>query len=90
MFTVFFSPLNLENIIYIFLRLALGKNDSKKENAAGGLKRGIGLLAAVNIIISVMIGSGIFVSPTAALKYSGSVGFCLVIWASCGVVSLLG
>ncbi|CAD7080758.1 unnamed protein product [Hermetia illucens] len=55
-----------------------------------GLQRRLGLLAAVNIIIGVMIGSGIFVSPTAALKYSGSVGLCLIVWAACGIVSLLG
>lgn len=55
-----------------------------------GLKRGIGLMGAVNIIIGVMIGSGIFVSPADALKYSGSIGFCLVVWTVCGVISLLG
>lgn len=47
-------------------------------------------MAAVNVIISVMIGSGIFVSPTAALKYSGSIGMCLVVWTACGVISLMG
>lgn len=35
-------------------------------------------------------GSGIFVSPTSALERSGSVGFCLIVWASCGLLSLLG
>lgn len=55
-----------------------------------GMTRNIGLMAAVNIIISVMIGSGIFVSPTAALRYSGSVGFCLIVWVACGIISLLG
>lgn len=55
-----------------------------------GLKRNIGLMGAINIIIGVMIGSGIFVSPTDALKYSGSLGLCLVVWAGCGVISLLG
>ncbi|XP_059613552.1 b(0,+)-type amino acid transporter 1-like [Phlebotomus argentipes] len=60
------------------------------EKKAVGLQRELGLLAAVNIIIGVMIGSGIFVSPTAALKYSGSVGMCLVVWAVCGVISLIG
>ncbi|XP_053676020.1 b(0,+)-type amino acid transporter 1-like [Anopheles nili] len=55
-----------------------------------GLKREMGLMSAINVIISVMIGSGIFVSPTAALRYSGSVGFCLVVWTVCGGISLLG
>lgn len=56
----------------------------------GGPERTIGLLAAINIIIGVIIGSGVFVTPTAALRYSGSVGFTLVVWAACGCVSLMG
>jgi len=35
-------------------------------------------------------GSGIFVSPSSALERSGSVGFCLIIWMSCGILSLMG
>lgn len=58
--------------------------------AAGGPERTIGLLAAINIIIGVIIGSGVFVTPTAALRYSGSVGFTLIVWAACGVISLMG
>ncbi|XP_063986665.1 b(0,+)-type amino acid transporter 1-like [Diachasmimorpha longicaudata] len=54
------------------------------------LKRELGLFSAVNFILAVMIGSGIFVSPTSALERSGSLGFCLIIWASCGILSLLG
>lgn len=55
-----------------------------------GLQRTMGLVAAVNVIVGVMIGSGIFVSPTAALEYSGSVGMSLVVWLVCGIISLLG
>nr|CAD7586636.1 unnamed protein product [Timema genevievae] len=54
------------------------------------LKRELGLFSAVNLIIGVMIGSGIFVSPASALERSGSVGLCLIVWAVCGVISLLG
>lgn len=54
------------------------------------LKRELGLFSAVNLILGVMIGSGIFVSPAAALEHSGSVGLCLVIWTLSGIISLLG
>lgn len=56
----------------------------------GDLKRELGLFSAVNLILGVMIGSGIFVSPAAALAYSGSVGLCLVIWTLSGIIALLG
>lgn len=64
--------------------------NAKDEKADVGLKRNIGLLSAINIIIGVMIGSGIFVSPTAALRFAGSVWFCLIVWVVCGVISFLG
>lgn len=54
------------------------------------LRREIGLFSAVNLIIGVMIGSGIFVSPASALEYSGSVALCLIIWTVSGIISLLG
>ena len=36
------------------------------------------------------VGSGIFVSPKGVLKYTESVGLCLVIWVASGFVALLG
>lgn len=54
------------------------------------LKRELGLFSAVNLILGVMIGSGIFVSPASALEYSGSVALCLIIWTASGIISLLG
>ncbi|XP_054274952.1 b(0,+)-type amino acid transporter 1-like [Macrosteles quadrilineatus] len=68
--------------------------DIKGKDVAGSqdinLKRELGLFSAVSLIISVMIGSGIFVSPSSALQRSGSVGEALVVWAACGGISLLG
>lgn len=61
------------------------KQDGKVE-----LKRELGLFSAINLILAVMIGSGIFVSPASALQHSGSVAMCIIIWAVCGVISLLG
>ncbi|XP_075982897.1 b(0,+)-type amino acid transporter 1-like [Anticarsia gemmatalis] len=54
------------------------------------LKRELGLFSAINLILGVMIGSGIFVSPSSALEHSGSVALCLIIWTVSGVISLLG
>ncbi|XP_054264038.1 b(0,+)-type amino acid transporter 1-like [Macrosteles quadrilineatus] len=54
------------------------------------LKRELGLFSAVSLIISVMIGAGIFVSPSSALVRAGSVGEALIVWAVCGAISLLG
>lgn len=65
----------------------MNENRSKGEVR---LKRRMGLFSAVNVILAVMIGSGIFVSPSSALKYSGSVGMTIVVWISCGLVSCLG
>lgn len=54
------------------------------------LRRELGLFSAVNLILGVMIGSGIFVSPASALENSGSVALCLIIWTVSGIISLLG
>lgn len=67
-----------------------GNNMESNTGSTVKLKRELGLFSAVNLILGVMIGSGIFVSPAAALEYSGSVGLCLVIWTLSGVISLLG
>ena len=64
--------------------------DEGKGSGKIALKRELGLFSAVSIIVAVMIGSGIFVSPTSALERSGSVGLCLIVWATCGLLSLLG
>nr|XP_061796465.1 b(0,+)-type amino acid transporter 1-like [Nerophis lumbriciformis] len=54
------------------------------------LQKEVGLLSAVCLIVGTMIGSGIFISPKAVLLNSGDVGPCLLIWAACGVLAILG
>lgn len=70
--------------------LFAAKDKAEEPAEKVGLKREMGLLSAINVIIGVMIGSGIFISPQAALQYSGSIGACLVVWIACGFISLLG
>lgn len=64
--------------------------NEKPKSEGTQLKRELGLFSAINMILGVMIGSGIFVSPAPALEYSGSVAMCIIIWTSCGLISLLG
>ncbi|XP_045776167.1 b(0,+)-type amino acid transporter 1-like isoform X1 [Maniola jurtina] len=70
--------------------------DTVKNNTASlcgsnvKLRRELGLFSAVNLILGVMIGSGIFVSPASALEHSGSVALCLIVWTVSGIISLLG
>uniref|UniRef100_A0A1B6LT43 Amino acid permease/ SLC12A domain-containing protein n=1 Tax=Graphocephala atropunctata TaxID=36148 RepID=A0A1B6LT43_9HEMI len=67
-----------------------GTSQSKPAPERLNLKRELNLYSAVSLIITVMIGGGIFVSPSSALQRAGSVGEALVVWVVCGVLSLLG
>ncbi|XP_056640503.1 b(0,+)-type amino acid transporter 1 isoform X3 [Diorhabda sublineata] len=60
------------------------------EDDAIHLKRRVGLISGVALIVGTMIGSGIFVSPSGLLERTGSVGMSFVIWMACGLLSLLG
>uniref|UniRef100_A0A0P5JBS7 b(0,+)-type amino acid transporter 1 n=1 Tax=Daphnia magna TaxID=35525 RepID=A0A0P5JBS7_9CRUS len=54
------------------------------------MNRRVGLFSGVALVVGTMIGSGIFVSPGNLLGNAGSPGLCLVLWAVCGLYSLLG
>ncbi|XP_013785942.1 large neutral amino acids transporter small subunit 2-like [Limulus polyphemus] len=66
-----------------------GKKNEENGNGIG-LKKELGLVHGVAIIVGIIVGSGIFVSPRGVLQEAGSVGMALVVWIACGIISMLG
>ena len=54
------------------------------------LSRHINLLQACGILLGLMVGTGIYITPQTILLYTHSAGLSLVFWAFGGVFSLLG
>ncbi|XP_069182692.1 Y+L amino acid transporter 2-like [Procambarus clarkii] len=54
------------------------------------LRKELGLLNCVGLIIGNIIGTGIFVSPRTVLHYAGSVGMSLSVWVATGFMSMIG
>lgn len=69
-----------------------GSSDSDDKQSSQGvrLKKELGLMNGVAIIVGVIVGSGIFVSPRIALKNTGSKGMALIVWALSGLLSMVG
>lgn len=70
--------------------------DNVSTVSAGGdgggvkMKKELALIDGVAIIVGVIIGSGIFVSPKGVLRYSGSVGQAIIVWIMSGILSMVG
>ena len=54
------------------------------------LKKQLNLWNGVTIIVGIIVGSGIFVSPIGVLQEIGSLGASLLVWVSCGLLSTVG
>lgn len=64
------------------------EDDGKEDRVH--LKRSIGLVPAVSLIVGTMIGSGIFIAPKGVHINTGSVGLALLVWVLCGLLSMFG
>ncbi|CAG7830125.1 unnamed protein product [Allacma fusca] len=71
-------------------RLRSGSKQSPGTEGTAELKKELGLINGVGIIVGVMIGAGIFVSPVGVVEYSGSTGLALIVWAISGLLSMVG
>ena len=60
------------------IKMTAGTKDIK-------LKRQLGLIHGVGVILGLVIGSGIYISPKGVIIGAGSPGLALIIWLVCGI-----
>ena len=67
------------------------KNMAEDSKTGGGLalRRDVGLVSGVCLIVGTMIGSGIFVTPGGVMDRSGSPAAALLVWFGCGLMACL-
>ncbi|CAG9566757.1 unnamed protein product [Danaus chrysippus] len=68
----------------------MGDNAENQSTEGVRMKKELSLLNGVAIIVGVIVGSGIFVSPSHALQRAGSKGMSLIIWVLSGLLSMIG
>lgn len=64
-------------------------NTSNPEPEKVHMKKELGLLEGCAIILGIILGSGIFVSPKGVIQKVDAVGTSLVIWVLCGLLSMV-
>jgi amino acid transporter len=54
------------------------------------LKRQLGLIHGIGICFGLIVGSGIYITPSGVIQNAGSSGLCLVLWAIAGILEMIG
>lgn len=65
-----------------------GKESPQKDRVQ--MKRELGVMDGVGVIVGIIVGSGIFLSPKGVLSYAGSPGFALIVWIMSGIMATIG
>lgn len=84
------SSLTPKNVFADEASATKATDDATKSENGVELKKQLGLLDGVAIIVGVIIGAGIFVSPKGVLLQSGSIGQAIIVWILSGVLSMVG
>uniref|UniRef100_A0A4W3J3Q2 Amino acid permease/ SLC12A domain-containing protein n=1 Tax=Callorhinchus milii TaxID=7868 RepID=A0A4W3J3Q2_CALMI len=65
-------------------------SESEPEKQVVFLKKKVGLVECLSLIMGTIIGSGIFITPKGVLETSGTIGMSLMVWLVCGILSMFG
>ena len=68
---------------------AAGTSD-KANDSKITLKKELNVISGTSVVIGLIIGSGIFITPNTILSHSHSFGFTMILWAAGGLVALFG
>lgn len=54
------------------------------------LRKSVGFLQGFTLIVGILIGSGVFISPSLVMIQIGDAGFAFLVWLGCGFIALGG
>ena len=66
------------------------RDGEERECEGGGLKKELSLFNSVTFVVGSIIGSGIYITASNTVKYSGSIGLSLVLWVVGSLVAIAG
>ena len=64
--------------------------DGRSSNNNITLRKELNLVSGTSVVVGLMIGSGIFITPSSILSYTQSFGLTLVLWVVGGSIALVG
>src|SRR5689334_22183092 len=66
------------------------QNTAQSSSSSGVLRRGLGVIDSMSIMVGIIIGTGVFLKTAIMAQAVGSPTWVLLAWATAGFLSLLG